>query len=102
MEFNDSTTGKVSLTIYRKYTPGHWEDADGNWINGSWGNWEGNISQWIEWNTTFNPPAWCNSVEPMSNVECFPSKNDKNANLFIEHDSTTYCTRTWNNTKPAA
>ena len=49
--------GVSELTAYRKYTPGHWEDADGNWINGSWGNWEGNISQWIEWNTTFNPPC---------------------------------------------
>ena len=64
------------------------------------GDCEGNLSGHIEWNTTFNPPAWCNSVEPYTNVECFPSKNDKNANLFIELDSNTYCTRTWNNEKP--
>lgn len=27
------------VIAYRKYIPGHWEDADGNWINGSWGEW---------------------------------------------------------------
>ena len=26
----------TNVELYRVFTPGHWEDADGNWINGSW------------------------------------------------------------------
>lgn len=30
---------KYDCVFFRKYTPGHWEDADGNWIEGSFGDW---------------------------------------------------------------
>ena len=45
-----------SPTARRVYTPGHWEDADGNWING---NWTSNM------NAFYNPyGAWdCNWIE---------------------------------------
>lgn len=26
------------LTLYRRYIPGHWEDENGNWVNGYWSN----------------------------------------------------------------
>ena len=40
-----SLMGNADLNMYRIYTPGHWEDADGNWINGSWSDKDTN--QWI-------------------------------------------------------
>lgn len=27
-----------SFTLYRRYVPGHWEDENGNWVNGYWSN----------------------------------------------------------------
>ena len=34
----EGTTLNTDLSAYRVFTPGHWEDANGNWINGSWDN----------------------------------------------------------------
>ena len=29
-----------AFSAYREYTPAHWEDADGNWVKGSWSAWD--------------------------------------------------------------
>ena len=78
-----------NVTAYRKYIPGHWEDADGNWINGSWSSWG------FDWSD--KEGQWMMGPDYVN--DGYPSQNDKNAVIgmvdsYIE-------TRTWNNTKPA-
>ena len=78
-----------SFIAYRKYIPGHWEDADGNWINGSWSSWG------FDWSD--KEGQWMMGSDYVN--DGYPSQNDKNAVIgmvdsYIE-------TRTWNNTKPA-
>ena len=35
-------------TAYREYTPAHWEDADGNWVKGSWSAWDDQYDNEVE------------------------------------------------------
>ena len=38
--------GYPQLTLYRQFLPGHWEDQNGNWVNGSWSNTTNNGRNW--------------------------------------------------------
>lgn len=89
---------------YRKYIPGHWEDADRNWINGSWGDWNSVISGYeVEDGEQYgNPNVWYFIGDGMPSAEL-----QKSSNLalwygdFSGKSNIPFATRTWNNTKPA-
>lgn len=90
--------GPTEVNGYRKYIPGHWEDADGNWINGSWDTPDYLVSVktgytpkiiWGEWST----PGWYDE-----STDVFYG-DDRNINYI--HDGSLIWIRTWNNTKPA-
>ena len=53
--------GTILLKCYRVFTPGHWEDADGNWINGSWDS-ETSMTKLFDDNVTSNDScSWINA-----------------------------------------
>lgn len=93
-----------NVTAYRKYIPGHWEDADGNWINGSWGDWNSVISGYeVEDGEPYgNPNVWYLISDGQPSAEL---KKSSNLALwygaFSEKSNIPFATRTWNNTKPA-
>ena len=102
MEFNDSTTGEVSLTIYRKYTPGHWEDANGNWINGSWGAWS---DRNLYWSDSSNAYEYAMVNVKNNGGTVYPDSGKDNAIIVTypyedNGSSSSYgvIVRTWNNT----
>lgn len=89
MQWIDEDGDYSTVDAYRKYIPGHWEDVDGNWINGSWSWWS------YEWSD--EEGQWMMGPDYVN--DGYPSQSDKNAVIgmidsYIE-------TRTWNNTKPA-
>ena len=57
VEFSQSTynydtlswSDPITVSGYQVYTPGHWEDANGNWINGSWGKWNNEEYSSVSW-----------------------------------------------------
>ena len=93
-----------SVSAYRKYTPGHWEDADGNWINGSWGDWNSVISgyQVKDGEPYGNPEVWYLISDGQPSAEL-----QKSSNLalwygdFSGKSNIPFATRTWTNTTPA-
>ena len=93
------------IKAYRKYIPGHWEDANGNWINGSWGDWSNsNLIEWSKPNYSYiDEDKWVYKPDPLDNsLIVYPSEYDQNANL-CQHATAAelIATRTWTNTKPA-
>lgn len=117
-EFKTTTKVEVNLTDdlvltgYRKFTPAHWEDADGNWTNGNWGEWTmtdpyGSISNNVIWaeesekdNFGGRYNEWIMDWDTSSDI----NSNDINACiLYTKMAENAYvATRTWNNTKPEA
>ena len=99
-----NTSNSQTVNCYRIYTPGHWEDADGNWINGSWGDWNSVISGFeVEDGEPYgNPDVWYLISDGMPSAEL-----QKSSNLalwygdFSGKSNIPFATRTWTNTKPA-
>ena len=99
-----NTSNSQTVNCYRIYTPGHWEDADGNWINGSWGDWNSVISGYeVEDGEPYgNPDMWYLISDGQPSAEL-----QKSSNLalwygdFSGKSNIPFATRTWNNTKPA-
>lgn len=100
----------LDIRAYRKYTPGHWEDADGNWINGSWEEWTVTFGGIIDENPV-NVPQWVLDPENLGNTDYGWYNNgtnwlDNNENtpLIYKYEmimSAYISYRTWNSTKPA-
>lgn len=113
---------------YRKYTPGHWEDADGNWINGYWERedndepydtynlgWKNASTNdwccsivfaepghfWAELPEGLEPIQWTADVGQGGDVPINAPVTDINASLLVFKYQSTILYRTWNNTKPA-
>lgn len=98
-------------TGYRVYTPGHWEDADGNWINGSWEPEDDTdtiysmvgSAYWVEKGGSLSNGGIANeSGWYMAGAELV--SNDRNANIIskkMDDEMTFAWRRTWMNTKPA-
>ena len=100
----DGFAPNYGVSAYRKYTPGHWEDADGNWINGSWSDWNSVISGFevADGEPYGNPGVWYFISDGQPSAEL-----QKSSNLalwygdFSGKSNIPFATRTWNNTKPA-
>ena len=94
-----------TVTAYRKYIPGHWEDADGNWINGSWSSWsDGNLY----WSNSNNAYEYMMANVKDNGGTIYPDSRKDDAIIvtypyvnFGDHSSYGVIVRTWNNTKPA-
>lgn len=111
--------GVTELTAYRKYTPGHWEDANGNWINGNWGTWSnksikgwGEYYDWDDNKSDYVPSgkyAWMyNDMEPITiEKDSYSYNTDENYYTTVLYgwrfgEEYIVANRTWNNAKPAA
>ena len=91
---------------YRVFTPGHWEDGDGKWINGSWSDidpiYAGKYDFLVYWvekggtldGTTASKAGW------YWNLQVWLS-DDINASFFVYSQDETYSyRRVWTNTVP--
>ena len=93
------------LKCYRIYTPGHWEDANGNWINGSWDS-ETTMT------AIYDPNDWkCKWLDDGTDQSGSPRagwyggeflSDDRNASIFISQNAGEYYSwhRIWTNTVP--
>ena len=101
----DGFAPTYGVSAYRAYIPGHWEDADGNWINGSWSDWSNsNLIEWSKPNYSYiDEDKWIYKPDPGDNsLIVYPSEYDQNANLCQHATAASLiATRTWTNTKPA-
>lgn len=106
-----SRTGGKDLVCYRVFTPGHWEDADGNWINGSWDSetrmtaiydptnyrcvWQEKDSDIGYGGLVVHQSGWY-----FSGIEFL--SNDKNISFLriVDADKTVSWRRVWTNTVP--
>lgn len=73
----------TTLIAYRKFTPSHWEDADGNWINGNWGEWESTSSLKPEWHEK-GEAEWCHEsgwYKPATDI--LINKNENVVTYFV-------------------
>lgn len=114
----DENFEEIEIIAYRKYTPAHWEDPNGNWINGSWSNWSGWHLMLDGTKTEFTdvdidsgyinffpsedegPDRWTIQADE---ALAFPNVDNPNMlyAFFGPEYSSGYATRTWTNTKPA-
>lgn len=111
-----SFSGNSNPNAYRIYTPEHWEDGNGNWINGSWKplNYMNEIydpalygCSWYEvgkydkggWEFNVQTAGWYSHVTGQ-NDECLES-TDKNACIIKSKVYNASWYRTWTNSKPA-
>ena len=100
-----------SYTVYasRYFTPGHWEDANGNWINGSWDS-ETTMTavydpnhygcQWIKKGQMLSSGSTADKSGWYAQGQTLLSTN-KNANMIISYSNAVVFSRTWTNTTPA-
>lgn len=96
-----------ALSAFRDYTPGHWEDADGNWINGSWGDWTPALSGYAVVDGGYGESDYWYFVNESTSQPSGQMKKTENSatwsgNFGNEYE-TAFAYRTWKNTvEPAA
>lgn len=105
---------KYGCVFFRKYTPGHWEDADGNWIEGSYGDWALAYTDDSAFTLESQPyidegtGKWKLTYKGYAlNVSQLDTQNAvQNANLLYRPNDASatkvyYVSRLWTTTKPA-
>lgn len=98
------------VTVYRIFTPGHWEDAAGNWING---NWDSEITMTAVYDPYNYGCMWQEKGLDIGDGSIIPRSgwyfkkteflsNNKNENNIsaVEDDKTIAWRRIWTNSKP--